>query len=104
VLRVSCFEFNKNMFKQARVFVSGDVIEVGFRSWVKYQSKFFKVYGWTRNVGNEVEILLQGEEKDIKNMISRIKKGPPTAIVSNVEITWEGIKEKHSSFDIKKLK
>ncbi len=90
------------MIKQVRIFVSGNVIGVGFRAWVKYQSKFVKVNGWVRNVGDEVEVLLQGEEKNIKNMISRIKKGPPTAVVSSTEEIWEPPKENFESFEVKK--
>ncbi|MEX1052667.1 MAG: acylphosphatase [Patescibacteria group bacterium] len=90
------------MFKQAHIFVSGNVIGVGFRAWVKYQSKFTNVSGWVRNVGDEVEVLLQGEEKNILDMIERIKKGPPISNVKNVEINWEEIKEKHTSFEILK--
>ncbi len=90
------------MLKQARVLVSGNVIGVGFRAWVKYQSKFVRVAGWVRNVNDKVEILLQGEEKDIKNMIERIKKGPPTSIVSHVEVIWEIPKEIFYAFEIKK--
>ena len=88
------------MLKQARLFVRGSVIGVGFRAWVRYQSKFVNVKGWVRNVGDEVEILLQGEEQDIKNMIIRIKKGPPTAIISGTEEMWESPKESYNSFEI----
>lgn len=90
------------MLKQSRIFVRGSVIGVGFRSWVKYQSKFVNVKGWVRNVGDEVEILLQGEEKDIKNMTSRIKKGPPTAVVSGTEEIEELPKELFNDFKILK--
>ncbi|OGK31425.1 hypothetical protein A3F29_02690 [Candidatus Roizmanbacteria bacterium RIFCSPHIGHO2_12_FULL_33_9] len=90
------------MLKQARIFVYGDVIGVGFRAWTKYQSKFFKVYGWVRNVGNEVEVLLQGEEKNLKNMIERIKNGPPVSTVKNIEVTWEKSDKICKSFEIRK--
>ena len=90
------------MIKQARLLVSGDVIGVGFRAWTKYQSKFVKVYGWVRNIGDKVEVLLQGEEEDIKNMIDRIKKGTPVSNVTGVEVVWEDTKETFDTFEIKK--
>lgn len=90
------------MFKQARIFIYGDVIGVGFRAWTKYQSTFINVKGWVRNFKNNVEVLLQGEEKDIKNMIIRIKNGPPTSIVSSAEVIWETSKEIFYTFEIKK--
>ncbi len=90
------------MLKQARVLVSGNVIGVGFRAWVKYQSKFVKVKGWVKNNNDEVEVLLQGEEEDIKNMIKRIKKSPSTAVVSWTEENWETPNEIFDTFEIKK--
>ena len=90
------------MLKQVRIFVYGDVIGVGFRAWTKYQSKFTNVVGWVRNVGSEVEVLIQGDEKNVLDMIERLKKGPPTSIVKNVEINWEDQKEVFNSFEIKK--
>lgn len=90
------------MIKQVRIFVRGSVIGVGFRAWVKYQSKFVKVSGWVRNVGEEVEVLLQGEEKEIKNMIERIKKGPPTAVVLGTEEIWEPQTEIFNEFKVLK--
>lgn len=90
------------MLKQLRIYVRGSVIGVGFRAWVKYQSKFVKVSGWVRNVGDEVEVLLQGEEKEIKNMIERIKKGPPTAVVSGTQEIWEDPIEIFPDFKILK--
>lgn len=90
------------MFKQARIIIYGDVIGVGFRAWTKYQSKFAKVTGWVRNVGSEVETLIQGKEKNVLSMIKRIKKGPPTSSVKNIEITWEEQKENFNSFEVRK--
>ncbi|MFH1827192.1 MAG: acylphosphatase [bacterium] len=90
------------MRKQARLYIKGEVIGVGFRSWINHQTKLTNIKGWVRNVGNEVEVLLQGEEKDIKEMIKRIKKGPPISNVDAIETTWEKPNPIHSSFEILK--
>mgnify|MGYP001612374239 CR=1 FL=1 len=60
------------MIKQARVLVRGDVIGVGFRAWTKYQSKFVNVQGCVSIANDDVVVLLEGEEIDVKNMIEKI--------------------------------
>lgn len=99
------------MVKQARCFIKGDVIGVGFRAWTAIQAKKFGVTGWVRNVydsdhmfgaSGEVEALLQGDEEILRRMIDRLKEGPPIAQVDNVEVQWEEPKETFDDFSIQK--
>jgi acylphosphatase len=99
------------MLKQARLYIKGDVIGVGFRAWIKIQSKVFGISGWVKNVFNKPEIygvgggieaLLQGEDDKIDKIIQEIKKGPSVSRVENVEILWEEPKEILEGFEIRK--
>ena len=90
------------MLKQARCFIKGDVIGVGFRAWTKIQAKIFGVKGWVRNVGDEVETLLQAEEDRVNKMINKLKQGPPVSRVDDIEIIWEELKEAFSDFEIRR--
>ena len=90
------------MFKQAHLYIKGDVIGVGFRAWVKIQAKIIGVNGWVRNRGSGVEILLQSEEDKINKMVELLKKGPPISRVDDVEIFWQELKEIFEGFEIKK--
>ncbi len=90
------------MIKQVHIFVYGDVIGVGFRSWTKIQAKSFNVKGWVKNNydKNCVEALLQAEEDRLEPMISKLRQGPPVAQVDEVEIIWEPITNSFKEFEI----
>lgn len=88
--------------KRVRLFIKGDVISVGFRAWTKIQAKIVGVTGWVRNINEEVEAVVQGEEEKINQMIKLLKKGPPISRVDRVEIFEEEPKETFDGFEIKK--
>ena len=99
------------MLKQVHLYIKGDVICVGFRSWVKIHAKIFGVTGWVRNVNNHpdiygpgggVEAQIQGEEEEVKQIIELIKKGPPASHVAGVEIFWQEPKEVFDEFKMVK--
>jgi len=99
------------MVKQARLYIKGDVIGVGFRAWTKIQAKILEVSGWVRNVYDKpeifgisggVEVVIQGEEEKLEKMIELLKQGPPVSRVEEVEIFWETPKENFDSFEIRK--
>lgn len=98
------------MMKQTHVYIKGDVIGVGFRAWVKIQSKIHSVHGWVRNVfdnehvfgtGGGVEALFQGEQGDVEDMVDLAKQGPPVSRVDDVEIYWQEPKEIFEGFEIR---
>ncbi len=99
------------MIKQARVYIKGDVIGVGFRAWTKIQAKILTVTGWVRNVYDKpevfgisggVEALIQAEEETLNKIIEKIKQGPDVARVDEVEVIWEDAKEIFDAFEIVK--
>lgn len=100
------------MLKQARVYVKGDVIGVGFRAWTKIQAKIVgNVSGWVRNVydmpdifGQKggVEAVIQADLEKVNQMLELIKNGPPISHVENIEIFWEDAKNILDGFEIRK--
>ena len=68
--------------------VSGRVQGVFFRAWTKQQAAELGVAGWVRNsVDGSVEAELSGEEGAVAELVERLREGPPSAAVSNVEVT-----------------
>jgi len=99
------------MLKQARVYIKGDVIGVGFRAWTKIQAKIIGSYGWVKNNfsrpeifgnGGGVEALIQGDEKKVNKLIEVVKIGPPVSHVDDVEIIFEDVREVFEEFEIRK--
>lgn len=91
----------KKLLKQARLFIKGDVIGVGFRMWTKMQAEIIGIKGWVRNKEDQVEAVVQGEEEKINKIIGLIKQGPPVSHVDNVEISWENPIEVFETFKIR---
>lgn len=97
--------------KQVRVYVTGDVLGVGFRAWTKIQAKIIGVNGWVRNVHDRpevfgdrggVEALLQADEQALHQMIAKLRLGSPVSRVDDIEVHFEDQKEIFETFEIKK--
>jgi acylphosphatase len=73
-----------------RVVVSGEVQGVFFRDTCRRQAQAHSVKGWVRNCPDgTVETVFEGEPRAVEAMIEWVRRGPPTAEVSRVEVTEE---------------
>ncbi len=67
--------------------ITGRVQGVGFRYYVEYKARQFKINGWVRNRHDgSVEAMIQGAAEDIEAMIVRLHRGPPKAAVSDITV------------------
>ncbi|MEN3747868.1 acylphosphatase [Sphingomonas sp. HF-S3] len=68
-----------------RIFVSGRVQGVTYRDWTVRTAKKFGLTGWVRNLSDgRVEILADGEEEAIGQLVEACREGPTMARVDNV--------------------
>ena len=68
-----------------RIYVSGRVQGVSYRDWVVRTAKKFGLIGWVRNLRDgRVEIMADGEEESIAQLVDACREGPPLAQVENV--------------------
>ena len=77
--------------KRVHLFITGDVIGVGFRAYIKNHANKLNLTGFARNVYHPkkgVECVVEGEEEKINQLIKECKKGPEISLVKNVSITW----------------
>lgn len=87
--------------KRARIIVHGLVQGVFFRHNTNKLSNKLGLKGYVRNLSNgAVEIVAEGPEKDIKELISFCKKGPQGASVSGVKVEYEAPTNGFSRFSI----
>ena len=68
---------SKNSIKQAKIRVKGVVQGVGFRPFVFKHAMDLNLKGYVKNLGAEVDIVVEGDERDIKKLIVLLKEGPP---------------------------
>ena len=76
-------------------FVSGRVQGVSFRAFTYESATDLKLTGWVRNLTDgRVEIVADGPEKTINQLLEKVKKGPPAAKVESVKEAKPDEKEK----------
>ncbi len=75
--------------KRVHCIISGDVVGVGYRTWVQHQAKSLGVTGWVKNrEDNTVEFVAEGNESILEKFIADCKKGPDVAWVEAVSASW----------------
>ena len=78
--------------KRMHILVKGTVQGVYYRYNTLKKAEEYHLTGWVRNrADGSVEIVCEGTEENINNMVQWCKKGPERAYVREVETTWERI-------------
>lgn len=68
--------------------ITGRVQGVGYRAWTADTARRHGLTGWVRNRRDgSVEALFQGEDEAIGAMLADCRNGPPSALVTDVEVT-----------------
>ena len=66
--------------------VHGRVQRVWYRDWTVQNARELGLTGWVKNEPDgSVSALLQGEEPIVRQMIERMRDGPPHALVDRIE-------------------
>jgi acylphosphatase len=87
--------------KQVHVFVRGRVQGVFLRASAQREARRLGLTGWVKNrPDGAVEILAEGEEEGLKDLIGWAKHGPTAARVENVDVRWRGFAGEFSDFRI----
>jgi len=82
--------------------VSGDVQGVFFRQETRSRADRSSVRGWIRNRDDgKVEAVFEGEEEDVETLVTFCKRGPPRAMVTNVDLKREEYRGKYKDFTIR---
>lgn len=85
------------MLRRAEILVTGLVQGVYFRYNTKRKADEFKVTGVVRNlVDGGVEVICEGDEKDISRLLDWCNRGPQGAVVERVDVMWRAY---HGEFD-----
>jgi acylphosphatase len=89
------------MMKRLHIWVKGIVQGVYFRHNTAWKAAELNVHGWVRNLGDgRVEIVCEGEETVLKEMLDWSKHGPVGAYVEGTETEWEQYTGEFSRFKI----
>ncbi|MCC6557486.1 MAG: acylphosphatase [Polyangiaceae bacterium] len=87
--------------KQVQLFVRGRVQGVFFRASAQREAKRLGLTGWVRNRSDgSVEILAEGEEDQLKELIAWGHRGPSAARVERVDVRWRSFSGDYFDFRI----
>ena len=87
---------------RAHLSISGRVQGVAFRYYAQDIAQSLEIKGWVRNCWDgKVEIVMEGEEEKVKELIDWCYQGPGSAIVEKVDIEWEKYRGEFNSFGIR---
>ena len=88
--------------KRVHLFVSGRVQGVFFRAHTRDLARRLGLNGFVRNLPDgRVEIVAEGEEEALRELISFAHHGPPLAQVTGLEVRWEDPSGEFSGFSIR---
>lgn len=83
--------------------IFGEVQGIGFRFFTVKEAKKLKLVGWVRNTKlGTVEVLAQGKEKDLREFLKKLERGPLPALVQKTETLFRKPREHFSEFSIKR--
>ncbi len=78
-----------SMEASAHIIVSGLVQGVGFRYFVHRRASRLGLSGIVRNLPDgSVEIEAEGDKMLLEELITHVRNGPPSAQVSDLDVTW----------------
>lgn len=89
------------MKKRLCIYVYGKVQGVLFRSQTREKALELGLSGYAKNLTNgSVEIVAEGEERDLKELAKWCYNGPKGAEVDKADLKWEKEEKKFDKFEI----
>ncbi len=86
---------------RVRLIIEGRVQGVWFRESTRRKAVSLGVFGWVKNrPDGSVEVLAEGPEGQVLELVSWCNHGPPVARVDRVHETREQWKGEFKSFDV----
>lgn len=87
---------------RAHLWITGFVQGVSFRYYTHQQAVQLGLVGWVRNLmDGRVEVIIEGEEASVRQMIEWCHAGPSTGHVKNVEVKWETPDGSFNNFNVR---
>jgi len=86
---------------RARVIISGRVQGVFFRMETKRAAGDIGVSGWVKNqLDGTVEAVFEGGRDRVDAIVEWCRQGPPNAVVTDVNVSWEDYSGEFEGFEI----
>lgn len=88
--------------ERVHLVIRGKVQGVFYRAWARERATEFELTGWVRNRADKtVEIVSEGERKNLDAFIEWCNLGPPDAYVTGSDVNWEPYTGEFTEFLVK---
>jgi len=88
--------------QRVHIIIHGFVQGVFFRSNTKRVALNLGLKGYARNLADgSVEVVAEGPESKIKELIDFCKKGPESAQVTKIDVKFENARDEFDSFELR---
>ena len=93
---------NKHPSSRLYATIEGRVQGVGYRAFVEQNAISLKLTGWVRNRWDgSVEVLAEGERRDLEKLLAALYRGPGAAYVSNIQLEWQPATGEFGRFSVR---
>ena len=90
------------MTQRVHVIVRGRVQGVYFRASTRDRARRLGLSGWVRNCSDgSVELLVEGEKATLEQLVTWCHRGPPGAVVTDLNVEWQEATEEFVGFEVK---
>jgi len=90
------------MPQQVHIIVRGRVQGVYFRASTRNRARQLGLAGWVRNCpDSSVELVAEGEKTRLEQLVMWCHKGPPGAVVMDINVEWQEATGKFAGFVVK---
>lgn len=87
---------------RAQAIYQGRVQGVGFRFTAQRYANETGITGYVKNLcGGQVEIVAEGEKEKVKTFLAKIRGGPLSRYIEDVEVNFTPYGEKFKGFNIR---
>ncbi len=78
------------MLSRVHAVISGRVQGVAFRYFTERWASELGLTGWVRNrFDGRVEVVAEGKKDGLEALLTRLREGPRSAVVEDVDVVWE---------------
>ena len=82
------------MKKAVRIYIFGTVQGIFFRNFIKENADKLEVKGYARNKEDgSVEVWLEGDGKNVEDVVELCKKGPEHTVINRLDIVEEKLQD-----------
>ncbi len=95
-------EISGEQRKQLRAVVHGRVQGVSFRYYTLEKAENLGLVGYVRNLWDRtVEVVAEGPERDLLDLLSWLHHGPSMARVTRVDMQWQPATDQYRAFEVR---